>query len=161
MTKPQRSSKKSISKYLEYYTNLQDFETDHWIRLFNGLLQSDKLDRAQLFLQKISRNSNIEKTVIVSCFNALIVELCDLEAKVDAVLSFCDKFSKFDKPPARAVAYVLHCACNEPKASIRNDMVSRLVVLWVNDYGMSLDIVKSHGDVLSPSDVQLIDKVGT
>lgn len=63
-------------------------------------------------------------------------------------------------PPARCMAYILHCACELEDMSEGNKTIVEITYDWTNNYAKKLKELLQHSDILTEYDSQRISGVG-
>jgi hypothetical protein len=139
---------KKIQNIKELYTNLDDETTSHWIRLYDRAVKDRDFEKAWRLLRKMS-SLVLTRDLTASAFSALIYET---SSDIDLAVGYVDKFvaefrDDYDSPPARTIAYLLHCACLLDDKEKSRRVIEALVERWRN-YGKDLEKVLDHQDIL-------------
>ncbi|KAA8913831.1 hypothetical protein TRICI_003089 [Trichomonascus ciferrii] len=139
---------KKIQNIKGLYTNLDDETTSHWMRLYDRAVKDGDFAKAWRLLQRMS-SSVLTRDLTVSAFSALIYEV---SSDIDLAVGYVDKFvaefrDDFDSPPARIIAFLLHCACLLDDKDKSRRVIDALVERW-RSYGKDLERVLDHHDIL-------------
>lgn len=91
------------------------------------------------------------------CISALLSAIDPLDlAEMMRVLSECalELPRQSKAPPARCLAYVLHCAYEHPDFEKGNKVAVELCHDWTSVHGRKLAELEQHGDILTEADIQ-------
>lgn len=64
-------------------------------------------------------------------------------------------------PPARCVAYILHCACESEDVEKGTKIVVEVVYDWEKTYGRKMREIQQHQDILTEADLQRLERVSS
>lgn len=154
-----KSDGKSIQNIKELYTNLDDETTSHWMLLYSRAVKNRDFERAWTLLTKMS-SSVLTRELTASAFSALIYEMA---SDIDLAIEYVDKFvggfrENYDSPPARIIAYLLHCSCLLDDKEKSRRAILALVGRW-RKYGKDIEKVLDHQDILHVWDREVIASV--
>lgn len=143
-------------------------------------LRKGEIDRAEEVLWKLMETSSsgsgprsrATAEMLETCLSALLAAQppSDLEGMLAIVKRFTAYLGAKGVPPARCLAYILHCACDtetetetETDQEASRDKANKVIVQvtydWTNNYGRKLREVLHHTDILTESDLQRIEGV--
>lgn len=149
---------KKIQNIKEFYTNLDDETTLHWMRLYDRAVKNRDFEKAWRLLTKMS-SSVLTRDLTVSAFSALIYEISsDIDLAVGYVDKYVAEFRDYGSPPARIIAYLLHCACLLDDKEKSRRIILALMERW-RSYGKDIEKVLDHQDILHGWDREVIRSV--
>lgn len=109
--------------------------------------------------QEIRENNEIFET----CLSALLAaqDEANLEYMLKIMKTYLHLLPGNTKiPPARCLAYILHCACENKDMNFGNKAIMEITYDWTNKYLKKIREILQHKDILTEYDLQRIEGVG-